>query len=95
MAIGDPLEETDRIVVEVADRAASEAGQARDFGRGRAELAAEHVEEGPLLVADPRRILPPQSAATRFDGSHGVTAEERIAVNAFAAHHAFEQEGPL
>ena len=95
MAIRDPLEEPDRVVGEVADRAPGEPRQPGHLGGRRAEARAQRRQQVLRLAARPFGVLDDDTVAAHLDGRHRIAAEERITGEALAAHDALEKEGAL
>ena len=94
MAVGDPLEQPDRVVGEVAHGPAGEPRQPPDLHRGPAEALPQRREEVPLHAPRPLHPLLPDLAPAGFQGQDGIAAEERVARDALSPHHALQQERP-
>ena len=93
--MGDVFEMVNALVAEIAHQSAGEARQLGDFGRFETGVElfdnvqrVAFVRFGQLVVA-----VDFGGAAGHFEISVARQADERIAPEAFAAHHGFEQVG--
>ena len=79
VAVGDPLEQPHRVVAQVAHGSAGQSRKTGNLGRGGPHARAEGAEQ---VVA----------GTSRLHGLRRVAADEGVARDAIAAHHALEQE---
>jgi hypothetical protein len=82
--IGQTLEQTCGVVVQVADRPPGEARQAGDLCGLRAEPGSEGVEESVLQLPLAGGVTDEDASVPHLEGGLGVAAEEGVAGEALA-----------